>query len=203
MIKTEKRSAGLGVEVRAADDGKRTLVGYAAVFERVATISSYFKEQIASGAFADAIDGDILALVEHDRSRVVGRTKSGTLRLAEDGKGLRVEIDVPDTTVGNDLWVLVERGDIAGMSFGFRVVKETWDESTTPPTRTIEKLELVEVSAVTFPAYEDTEIGVRSLQEFRDAKAAAETPPEKTAGSGAVRLRLKIQNDLRERSRPR
>ena len=162
----EKRSHIEAVEHRAADD-KRTLVGYAAVFERIADIGGYFQEKIAPGAFADAIKGDIRALVEHDMGRVIGRTKSGTLRLQEDGKGLRVEIDVPDTTDGNDLWVLVERGDISGMSFGFRVTKETWDETGDVPVRTIEKLNLLEVSAVAWPAYDDTTIGLRSLEAAR------------------------------------
>jgi HK97 family phage prohead protease len=186
----EKRTSGLGVEVRA-DSEKRTLVGYAAKFDRLASIGGYFDEKIASGAFTDAIKGDIRALVDHDPGRVIGRTKSGTLRLAEDGVGLRVEIDVPDTTDGNDLWVLVERGDISGMSFGFRVTKETWDETGDTPIRTIEKLELHEVSAVAWPAYEDTTIGLRSLEAARaeggsasrNATAAARRVAEKRASS--------------------
>lgn len=186
----EKRTSGLGVEVRA-DSEKRTLVGYAAKFDRLASIGGYFDEKIASGAFTDAIKGDIRALVDHDPGRVIGRTKSGTLRLAEDGVGLRVEIDVPDTTDGNDLWVLVERGDISGMSFGFRVTRETWDETGDTPVRTIEKLELHEVSAVAWPAYEDTTIGLRSLEAARaeggsasrNAAAAARRVAEKRASS--------------------
>lgn len=167
MIKDiEKRSNIAEVEHRAEDD-KRTLVGYAAVFERLTDIGGYFQEKIAPGAFADAIKGDIRALIDHDRGRVIGRTKSGTLRLKEDGTGLRVEIDVPNTTDGNDLWELVERGDITGMSFGFRVTKETWDETGDIPVRTIEKLELLEVSAVAWPAYQDTTLAKRSLDAAR------------------------------------
>lgn len=162
----EKRSYVGAVEHRA-DEGKRTLIGYAAKFERLAMIGSYFQEKIAPGAFSSAIGGDIRALVDHDPGRVIGRTKSGTLRLAEDGTGLRAEIDVPDTTDGNDLWVLVERGDISGMSFGFRVTKETWDETGDVPIRTIQAVELFEVSAVAWPAYEDTTIGLRSLDAAR------------------------------------
>ena len=166
MTDIEKRSCVGGVEHRA-DDGKRTLVGYAAVFERLADIGGYFQEKIAPGAFADAIKGDIRALVDHDAGRVIGRTKSGTLRLKEDGTGLHVEIDVPNTTEGNDLWELVGRGDISGMSFGFRVTKETWDETGDVPVRTIEKLNLLEVSAVAWPAYEDTTLAKRSLDAAR------------------------------------
>ncbi|MBY3255572.1 HK97 family phage prohead protease [Rhizobium laguerreae] len=184
----EKRSYVGAVEHRA-DDGKRTLIGYAAKFERLAMIGSYFQEKIAPGAFATAIGGDIRALVDHDPGRVIGRTKSGTLRLSEDGTGLRAEIDIPDTSDGNDLWVLVERGDISGMSFGFRVTKETWDETGDVPVRTIQAVELFEVSAVAWPAYEDTTIGLRSLDAARadgdlasrNATAAARRVAEKRA----------------------
>lgn len=204
----EKRTHAGGVEHRAEND-KRVLVGYAAVFERLANIGGYFKEQIAPGAFTEAIGGDIRALVDHDPGRVVGRTKSGTLRLSEDGVGLRVEIDVPDTTDGNDLWVLVERGDISGMSFGFRVTKELWDETGEIPVRTIQALELMEVSAVAWPAYDDTTIGVRSLEEWRSAHqpepvAPAEeiTDPAAAPVSRAAltKARLKMGLDLKARS---
>ncbi|PKA40444.1 HK97 family phage prohead protease [Rhizobium sullae] len=186
----EKRALGLGVEVRA-DSDKRTLVGYAAKFDRIANIGNYFQEKIAPGAFSDAIKGDIRALVDHDPGRVIGRTKSGTLRLQEDGVGLLVEIDVPNTTDGNDLWELVSRGDISGMSFGFRVTKETWDETGDVPVRTIEKLELHEVSAVAWPAYEDTTIGLRSLEAARaegGARDEAERRKEENAAAAARRV---------------
>jgi uncharacterized protein len=169
--KIEKRGGLLGVESRA-DDDKRTLTGYAAVFNSDADIGGWWTERISPGAFAGTIGGDIRALVDHDWGRIIGRTKSGTLRLSEDTRGLKVEIDVPNTTDGNDLWELVERGDISGMSFGFRVTKQEWDETIDPPVRTIKEVELYEVSAVAFPAYDDTELGKRSLQEWRDARAA-------------------------------
>lgn len=188
MTDIEKRSYVGSVEHRA-DEGKRTLVGYAAVFERLADIGGYFQEKIAPGAFSDAIKGDIRALVDHDTGRVIGRTKSGTLRLAEDGTGLRVEIDVPNTTEGNDLWELVGRGDISGMSFGFRVTKETWDETGDVPVRTIEKLNLLEVSAVAWPAYEDTTLAKRSLEAARAEADAAKTEEQRKAENAAAAAR--------------
>ncbi|MBX5010886.1 HK97 family phage prohead protease [Rhizobium lentis] len=193
----EKRSLIADVEHRAADD-KRTLVGYAAVFERLADIGGYFQEKIAPGAFTDAIKGDIRALVDHDMGRVIGRTKSGTLRLQEDGKGLRVEIDVPDTTDGNDLWVLVERGDISGMSFGFRVTKETWDETGDVPVRTIEKLNLLEVSAVAWPAYDDTTIGLRSLEAARAEGGEREDAEKRKAENAAAARRRIAEREARQ-----
>lgn len=190
MTDIEKRGGLHGVEARA-DDEKRTLVGYAAIFNSDTTIGDYFVERIAPGAFADTIKGDIRALVDHDPGRVVGRTKSGTLRLVEDSKGLRAEIDVPDTSDGRDLWTLVERGDISGMSFGFRVTKQEWDESGDMPIRTIRGIELFEVSAVAFPAYDDTSIGVRSLEAIRaEAEAASAEEQRKQENAAAAARRV-------------
>ena len=171
MTELEKRGGDLGVEVRADDDGKKTLKGYAAVFNRDTTIGDYFIEKIAPGAFDKALHDDVRALVNHDPGRVLGRTKSGTLRLDVDARGLKVEIDVPDTMDGRDLWTLVERGDVSGMSFGFRVTKQEWDETGDLPVRTIHEVELFEVSAVAFPAYDDTTLAVRSLEAARAGRA--------------------------------
>jgi len=101
---------------------------------------------------------------------VIGRSTAGTLRMAEDKTGLSVEIDLPDTTDGRDIATLIERGDISGMSFGFIVTKQTWDETGDVPKRTIEAVELHEVSIVAFPAYDDTTIAMRSLDDARKAK---------------------------------
>jgi HK97 family phage prohead protease len=181
----EKRGGLHGVEVRA-DGEKRTLVGYAAVFNSPADIYGIWLETIKPGAFSSQLDADVRALIDHDHGRVIGRTRSGTLRLAEDEKGLRVEIDVPDTSDGNDLWVLCERGDISGMSFGFRVTKEEWDETVSPNRRTILAVELHEVSAVAFPAYDDTSIGQRSLDAFRAEAERAKTDEHRRAENKAA-----------------
>jgi uncharacterized protein len=205
MTKIEKRGGTLGVETRAEDE-KRTLVGYAAVFNSDADIGGWWTERIAPGAFAGTLGGDIRALVDHDMGRVIGRTKSGTLRLVEDSHGLRCEIDIPNTTDGNDLWELVERGDISGMSFGFRVTKQEWDETIDPPVRTIQAVDLMEVSAVAWPAYDDTEIGKRSLQEWRDAHQPDPdleiTDPAAAPVTKAMltRARLKMDLDIKVRS---
>lgn len=161
-MELEKRSIMQAPEVRKADGGGMTLRGYAAVFNSETEIGGRFREVIAPGAFADTVDGDIRALVGHDSRRVIGRTKAGSLRLEEDERGLAVEIDLPDTSDGRDLAVLVERGDIDGMSFSFTVRKEEWDDTVDPPLRTIRAVELLEVSAVTWPAYADTELAMRS-----------------------------------------
>lgn len=162
----ERRSVAATPELRASDKGK-TIAGYAAVFNDATDIGGSFREIIAPGAFKGSLDNDVRALVDHDSGRVIGRTKSGTLRLNEDSHGLAVEIDLPDTSDGRDLAVSLERGDISGMSFGFRVTHDEWDETSDPPTRTIRAVELFEVSAVAFPAYDGTEIALRSLEASR------------------------------------
>ena len=189
MTEIERRGASLGVEIRANGD-KRTLTGYAAVFNSPTDIGGYFTEQIAPGAFDSAMTADVRALVDHDSGRVIGRTKSGTLRLSQDSRGLKVEVDVPDTTDGNDLWTLVERGDLSGMSFGFRVTKQLWDDTDPEnPVRTIQAVDLYEVSAVAFPAYDDTTLAARSLESARKEAETAKSDAEKRAADAAAAKR--------------
>lgn len=166
MSEFEKRIAQQ-VELRADESGTKTLTGYAAVFHSPADIGGYFTEQIAPGAFAETIKGDVRCLFNHQSENVLGRTKSGTLRLWEDGKGLRFEVDLPDTVLGKDVGTLVKRGDVSGCSFNFRATKQSWDDTVDPPLRTLERLEIDEVSIVTFPAYSDTTVGIRSLDQWR------------------------------------
>lgn len=193
-INVEKRGGLHGVECRAQDE-KRTLTGYAAVYNSDTRIGDYFIERIAPGAFDKSIrDGDVRALIDHDTGRVIGRSKSGTLRLASDSRGLKVEIDVPDTADGRDLMTLVERGDVGGMSFGFRVTKQHWDESGDMPVRTIQEVELFEVSAVAFPAYEDTTLAKRTLESARTEAESARAEEEKRQHNAeAARRRIEAR----------
>lgn len=191
----ERRSANKRPEIKSADGGK-VAKGYAAVFNSEADIGGYFREKIAPGAFGDTLkSSDVMALVNHDSGRVIGRSKSGTLRLSEDDIGLSVEIDLPDTNDGRDLAVQLERGDISGMSFGFRVTHDEWDETGKIPVRTIHKVELFEVSAVAFPAYGDTSIALRSLDDAR------KEVKQKNFNAAALRVRMKTTLDLKSRSK--
>lgn len=178
----ERRALTAAPELRA-DGGAKVARGYAALFNSETDIGGYFREKIAPGAFKDAIGGDIRALIDHDTGRVIGRSASGTLRLSEDEKGLFVEIDLPDTTDGRDLAVQLERGDISGMSFGFAVTHDEWDETGDIPLRTIHAVELFEVSAVAFPAYGDTSIALRSRDEARKEREARDEEKKKAADS--------------------
>lgn len=168
----EIRSLVRPIEVRADGDEQGSVAaGYAAIFNSRTEIGDWFTEVIAPGAFAESLKtADVRALFDHDSAKVLGRSSAGTLRVSEDDIGLAVEIDLPDTSTGRDVRELLKRGDISGMSFGFRVQKQEWDDTVEPPLRTITQMELIEVSVVTFPAYGDTSIALRSLEH---AKAAA------------------------------
>lgn len=170
MTKDMEKRVASAVELRQSESGGKTLVGYAAVFNAPAPIGDWFVEEIAPGAFSETIKGDVRCLFDHKSANVLGRTKSGTLRLSEDAKGLRFEVDLPDTHLGSDVAKLVERGDVSGMSFDFRALKQTWDEEANPPHRLLERVEITEISIVAFPAYPDTEVALRSLREARDGE---------------------------------
>ena len=189
---------GLGIEERK-DNRPPTLKGYAAVFDTETDIGGFFREKIARGAFADAISkasADVHALFNHDDNVVLGRMKSATLRLSEDDHGLAVEIDTPDTQDARDLIAKIKRGDIDQMSFAFRVRpggSDKWDYSQDTPLRTIEKIgELFDVSVVTRGAYPTTEIGLRSLNDDRDAQRR-----QHNFRAASTRIRLKMNLDLK------
>ncbi len=155
----ERRFAG---ELRATG---RKLVGYAAPFN-VETQIGGFTEIIRPGAFAQSLreQADILALADHSRNALLARTKSGTLRLAEDNRGLAFDLDLPETTVGRDVLALAERGDLGGMSFEFRARPNGGDRwSKNGRYRELISVELSEISVISaFPAYNSTEVQARS-----------------------------------------
>lgn len=191
---TETRSLIQPVE-RRADSEHNTVAGYAVVFDSVADIGGYFSEKIMRGAFTETLqNADVRAYFDHDRGRVLGRFSAGTLRLAQDAKGLAVEIDLPDTTDGRDVRALIDRGDVSGMSFGFSVTHDEWDETVTPPLRTIHAVELREVSIVSEPAYDDTSIALRSLEAIRTERR------QHNFNAAANRVAMKVSIDLRARA---
>ena len=153
------------IERRAAQGLKATgrkLTGYVARWNSPACIGS-FTEVIRQGAFTATLAAgrDVLALADHDPKAVLGRTKTGTLELREDGEGLAFTLTLPDTSAGRDLAALAERGDLGGCSFGFTVNPdgETWQGDT----RELRSVELHEISIVqSFPAYSCTEVHLRN-----------------------------------------
>lgn len=188
-----ERRAGIPAEVRAEDGNTVRVSGYAAVYGQEADIGGYFTEVIAPGAFDAALErgDDVVFLINHD-GLPLARTRSGTLRLSADSRGLRVEtdLDARDPDVQSILYKM-ERGDLDKMSFAFRATRQRWDETQDPPQRTIEEVELYDVAIVTTPAYDQTEIGLRSLKAHRAEKART--------NFHAARLRMRMKTDLAAR----
>jgi uncharacterized protein len=146
-------------ELRA--DGRK-LVGYAATFGAEARIGTFI-ETIHAGAFRDSLaeSRDVLALIDHDASKLLGRTKSGTLKLREDQRGLAFEIALPSTQLANDVLELASRGDLGGASFAFTVRKD--GERWTGSKRELLAVNLHDISIVqAHPAYPNTIVNPRS-----------------------------------------
>lgn len=157
-------------ELRAVEsDGQRRLEGYAARFNERSEWLWGFYEMILPGAFRNVLaNNDVRALYNHDPSLVLGRTANGTLLLEEDNLGLRYIITLPDTATGNEVWTLVQRGDISQSSFAFEVSidGEEWgtDGEGGPPLRKIRTVaRLYDVSPVTYPAYPATSVHARAM----------------------------------------
>ncbi len=175
-------------EVRQASEGEpEKIIGYAARFNKLSEDLGFFREKISPGAFKESIkNDDVRALWNHDSNYVLGRNKAGTLAMEEDEKGLRIEITPPNTTWANDLKESIRRKDVDQMSFGFTVEVEEWDESDKDNIiRTLKQVRLFDVSPVTFPAYPQTKVGVRSVEDVykshvgelqRDKPTEEETP---------------------------
>jgi len=176
----ERRMFGARLEVRAAakDGDPIGVTGHAAVFERdslplwdwwMGTIV----ERIAPGAFTKTIqEADIRLLINHDANLVLARNRADTLRLSEDAIGLLIDGDMAPTSYARDLAISMGRGDVSQMSFAFRIVKEAWTETADGiPLRTVQEAALSDVSIVTYPAYPDSEVGLRSQQFFGMARS--------------------------------
>lgn len=175
-----------GLTLRAAPEASGflgVLTGYAAVFNsdsvRFTGYQKDWVERIAPGAFSRSLKDqpDVVALWSHDAARPAGRTPD-TLTVREDERGLAVEISLVDTSTNRDLLANVRAGIVDAMSFGFVPVKTAWEEASALDTRTLQEVQLFEVSPVVWPAYPDTSLAARSHRSFRELRAAA---PELTA----------------------
>src|SRR5262245_55045724 len=178
----------LRVETRE-DDLRPRIVGYAAVFDSLSENLGGFRERIRPGAFRRALaEGqDVRALIDHDPSLILGRTRSGTLELRETARGLLATIDPPNTSRARDLVESMRRGDVDQMSFGFRTVTDDWHTEDGEAVRELIDVDLFDVSVVTFPAYPATDVAVRSLALWKER---AWRP-----GLDALRRKLKLMGD--------
>ena len=160
-----------GGEIRLHTEGTtQKITGYAAVFDSLSEDLGGFRETIAPGTFKRALSEhqDVRALVDHDSSKIIGRTEAGTMTLVEDDKGLKYEIDPADTTAGRDILVSIKRGDVSGSSFAFTVVAngDNWNTVDGEEIRELTDVDLFDVGPVAFPAYPATvtEASFRSLR---------------------------------------
>lgn len=186
--------------VRADGDAMPQFRGHAAVFDSRTAIGNPLSwgwyEDVARGTFGKTLqEGDSRYLVDHDSRLLVARVSAGDLRMREDDIGLLVEADL-DTELSyvRDLVRNLEKRRITGMSFGFYVVRDSWSTETVElsdgnsaevDVRTIQEVKLLEVSAVTFPAYEDTDAGLRAMtDEVRSARGVTKTSPTTDGAHG-------------------
>lgn len=176
---------GVPVEIREDEAGEIKVAGYAAVFGEETNIGGMFTEVIERGAFKKAIGrDDVVFLINHE-GLPLARTRSGTLTLAEDERGLYMEamLDQSDPDV-RSIVPKMKRGDLDKMSFAFIPLRQMWDDSGKMPKRSIQEAQLFDVSIVTTPAYNGTEIGLRSLQQYREQKLKSQA---------ARRMRMKAK----------
>ena len=166
-LKNQVRSIGK-LQTRADNNetDEMKISGYFVVFNSETKLFENYYEEISDKAFKDIDLTDIRALADHDTAKVLGRTKSQTLSLTVDDKGLYGEITInKNDSEAVNLYERVKRGDIDQCSFGFNILDETMDTRADGSTKwTITEIELFEVSVVTFPAYADTAVEARSEQ---------------------------------------
>lgn len=149
---------------------RRCIRGYAAKFDSPSLDLGGFTEKIQRGAFKRSLmdaDNDVMALYGHDYNQPIGRRSAGTLNIREDDDGLAVEIYPDNTTWGQNAYESVRSGNVKGMSFGFDVQQESWDRDS--KVRTLQDIDLYEVSLTALPAYPSTEASVRALDEIKES----------------------------------
>lgn len=181
----ERRSIVEPVKLETREEGeekKPVIQGYAALFDVETEIPSFygtFKESLAPGAFKNSIDSGerVVSLFNHDSNYVLGSTTAGTMRIMEDMRGLWIEVDPPDTSVGRDVVEYIRRGDVQGQSFMFTITKEEWtisEDRSKPDERRILEVKLYEAGPVLFPAYQETSVGLRTSSSDEAHKRARE-----------------------------
>lgn len=181
---TEKRSFAFSVRAEHSDEYGDYIIGRPIVYNKKADIGGMFEEQICAGALDKTDLTDVRFLVNHDVNSIpLARSRrndaNSTMQLMPDEKGLkiRVNLDTENNQEAKALYSAVRRGDLSGMSFMFGIDKERWEKlESNYPRRYIEGIStVIEVSAVTFPAYKDTEISARNKEALDNARRAVDT----------------------------
>lgn len=195
----ERRTISATVGIEQRENGSPLIVGHAAVFYRSSEPGTQYKiwddyvERVSPTAFDRAIreKDDARALFNHDSSLVLGRVSAGTLRLSVDKRGLRYEIDPPDTQVGRDVVTSIKRGDVDGSSFAFTVKEVRMVDEDGVTLRILEDVELFDVGPVTYPAYAATSSTVRSLIS-EDTRAWRDLAEHRKRQEQALRVKLRL-----------
>lgn len=172
------------VRVATADDGSKTVSGYAILFNSASVDLGGFIEIVAPGALSRTLaeNPDVLCLRDHKQELLLGRTLPGTLVLTEDTVGLRFECKLPKTTTASDLAESLDRGDIDACSFGFYTVNAVWTmDAQGNDIRNLLDIDLFEISIVSFPAYPDTSAALRSAPVETRSRVESRTHPSPPA----------------------
>lgn len=192
MKKKELEQRSYNFEIRAEETEQGNIITGRPIVYDSKTDLGWFDEIIERGALNGADLTDVRFLVNHDLSKIpLARSRrnngNSTMQLTPDERGMaiRVLLDTENNTEARSLYSAVQRGDISGMSFMFAIKDEEWDDlDQEHPTRRIKAIStVVEVSAVTFPAYDTTEINARSKEALESARQAVETAREQKAGA--------------------
>lgn len=180
----EKRAYNFEVRAEEREDGTGIITGRPIVYEAETVIGDYFKEIISRGALDGTDLTDVRFLVNHNTEMIpLARSRrnngNSTMQLSVDYEGLIIEtlLDIENNNDARALFSAVKRGDITGMSFMFSVTDEEWEDLDSElPTRRIKSIgSVIEVSAVTWPAYEQTDINARNKEALESARSAVET----------------------------
>lgn len=195
MDERQVRAMPLSLETRD-ENGAKVIEGYFAKYGDIYEIAPGMTESIAPGAFTRSLDGDIRALVNHDTSLVLGRTKSGTLVLRDDEQGLWGSIAVnPKDSAAMDLYARVQRGDVDQCSFGFSIRSQNSDILDDGSVHwTLTDVDLYEVSCCTFPAYKSTNISARAAERDDILKRKTEAWRE--------RMKVRLRDGIKDTDAP-
>lgn len=187
----------IGVEIRAKDgqESQAVIRGYAAVFNQVSEDLGGFIEVVEPSFFDGVMDDDVRALFNHDSGRILGRTRAGTLRLEVDERGLRYEVDAPESA--KDVVEAIQRGDISGSSFAFSTAEDWWGNVDGQVVRRLVRASrLFDVSPVVYPAYPQTSVNMRGMDSEVIEALRVKAGEVRAEGRSQTREQGRLESDV-------